>query len=173
MGNKKRSQKISDAPVRCAFQKAIECTEEVKDGFRYGKQAIKNSDRGKIEVADNKKFQGSLDIDTQVKKLYPQAPRWDYAVSYADTLYFVEVHPAETSEVDKVVSKVRWLREWLCEKATEIDKLPKASHPYIWIPSGRYAILPNSKEMRRLSAAGLTVINKLVIKYQLVNPLQI
>ena len=51
-------------------------------------------------------MQGSLDIDNQVKAIYPDEPRWDYTLAYGDNIYFFEVHPAETSEIDKVIDKV-------------------------------------------------------------------
>ena len=165
MANKRGTSKPAKAKiVKCAFQVAVENTEEVKNGFRVGKQAIKNADRNKVDVAESKKLQGSLDIDRQVKTLYPMDPRWDYALSYADKIYYFEIHPAETSEIDKVVSKVKWLKNWLKTKADEINKLPKAEHPYIWIQSGRYAILPTSKDKMKLSVCGIVTTNKLSLK---------
>lgn len=165
MANKKGTSKPAKAKiVKCAFQVAVENTEEVKNGFRVGKQAIKSADRSKVDAAESKKLQGSLDIDSQVKALYPMDPRWDYALSYADKIYYLEVHPAETSEIDKVVSKVKWLKNWLKTKATKINELPKAEHPYIWIQSGRYAILPTSKDKMKLSVSGIVATNKLSLK---------
>lgn len=166
MANKKKriQKQLGTKPVKCAFQVAIENTEEVKDGFRVGKQAIKSIDRSKIDAADKDKLQGSLDIDSQVKALYPDEPRWDYALSYNDKIYYFEVHPAETSEVEKVVNKVKWLKCWLKTKATEINKLPKSEHPYTWVQSGRYAILPTAREKMKLSVLGITTANKLSLK---------
>lgn len=165
MANKKRkAEQFGAGGTKCAFQVAIENTEEVKNGFRVGKQAIKSADRSKVDAADNNKLQGSLDIDSEVKALYPNEPRWDYALSYDGKIYYFEVHPAETSEVDKVVNKVKWLRHWLRTKATEIDKLPKAEHPYTWVQSGRYAILPTAREKMKLSVAGIATANKLSLR---------
>lgn len=165
MANKKRKkEQIEVGMTKCAFQEAIENTEEVKNGFCVGKQAIKKIDRSKVVAANNNKVQGSLDIDSQVKALYPDEPRWDYALSYDDKIYFFEVHPAETSEVDKVVNKVKWLKCWLKAQAPKINKLPKAEHPYTWVQSGRYAILPTAKEKMKLSVSGITTANKLNLK---------
>ena len=149
--------------VKCAFQLAVENTEEVKNGFRIGKQAIKNADRNKVIVADSRKLQGSLDIDNQIKILYPEEPRWDYALSYEDKIYFFEIHPAETSEIDKVIKKVKWLKNWLKTKAPEIDKLRRSEYPYIWVQSGRYAILPTTKEKKKLSVSGIFTVDNAVI----------
>lgn len=165
MASNKGYGKSADAKSeKCAFQVAVELTEEVKKGFSVGKQAIKHADRNKVNATDSKKLQGSLDIDSQVKMLYPHDPRWDYALSYDDKIYFFEVHPAETSEVGKVISKVKWLKNWLKTKAVKINELPKADHPYTWIQSGRYAILPTAKEKMQLSVAGITTANKLDLK---------
>ena len=165
MANKRRkTEQVGAETVKCAFRVAIENTEEVKNGFCVGKQAIKSVDRSKVDAADKNKLQGSLDIDSQVKTLYPNEPRWDYALSYDDKVYFFEVHPAETSEVDKVVSKVIWLKSWLKAKAVKINELPKAEHPYTWVQSGRYAILPTAREMKKLAVSGVVTANKLSLR---------
>ena len=164
MANRKHPKTTPSYPEKCAFQIAIEHTEDVKDGFRTGKQAIKKTDREKIAATDNGKLQGSLDIDSEVKTRYPEDPRWDYALSYDNETHFFEIHPADTSEVDKVVEKAKWLKKWLKNNAPEIDRLPKAEHPYIWIQSGHFAILPTSKNNRKLSTAGITITNKLTLK---------
>lgn len=162
MANKKKKTELSNE--KSAFQLAVECTEEVKNGYCVGKKAIKNIDRNKVNADDNRKLQGSIDIDSQVKALYPQSPRWDYALSYDDKIYYFEIHPAETSEIDKVVNKVKWLKEWLKTKAPIINKLQKAEYPYIWVQSGRFAILPTAKEKMKLSAAGIMTTNMLNLK---------
>lgn len=164
MANRKNVSIQHDATSKNAFQIAVENTEDVKNGYCQGKQAIKNADRTKIEVEDPQLLQGSLDIDNQVKMKYPRESRWDYALSYDDKLYYIEVHPAETSEIDQVISKVKWLKNWLKTKAAEIDNLPKAEHPYIWIQSGRYGILPMAKVRKKLSVAGLITQPKLSLK---------
>jgi hypothetical protein len=162
--NKNRKSKPKTESVKCAFQVAVENTVEVKDGFCFGLQAIKHANRSKVSAADTKKLQGSLDIDTQTKSLYPNDTRWDYALSYEDKIYYVEIHPAETTEIDTVVNKIKWLKNWLKTKATEINKLPKAEHPYTWVQSGRYAILPTAKNMMKLSITGIVTTNKLSLK---------
>lgn len=149
---------------KCDFETAVRSTPEVKDGYCKGLQAIKNADRGKITASDTSLIEGSLDIDSQVKSLYPHAPRWDYVLSYSGRLYFFEVHPAETSEIDKVISKVKWLRGWLNTKAPELEKLPKSEQPYTWVQSGRYSIIRTSKEQFKLSQAGIVTSKVLNLK---------
>lgn len=165
MANKKRKKgQVEEMPPKSAFQRAIENTKEVKDGFCVGKQAIKSADRSKIVAADDKKLQGSLDIDSQVRELYHNENRWDYALSYDDRIYFFEIHPAVTSEVDVVIKKLEWLKSWLRTQAPAIDELPKADCPYTWVQSGGYAILPNTRERMKLSVSGIVVANKLILK---------
>ena len=165
MANNKNNLKlVKKNTSKSAFQVAVENTDEVKNGFCAGKQAIKKTDHNKIDVSDNSRLQGSLDIDGQVIALYPEDSRWDYALSYSDKIYYLEIHSAETSEIDKVINKVKWLKWWLKNKAIKINVLPKADHPYIWVQSGRYAILPTAKEKMKLSMAGIVTTNLLRLK---------
>lgn len=73
------------------FKEAVESTEEVKDGYCQGLQALKKSDRTKISCNDTTKLDGSLDIDTNVKALYPHSDRWDYAISYSGKICYCEM----------------------------------------------------------------------------------
>lgn len=66
--NKKKKEETEQEKAKCAFQVAVENTPDVKNGFCVGLKAVKNADRNKVDAADPKKIQGSLDIDTQVKK---------------------------------------------------------------------------------------------------------
>ena len=53
MANKKRKkEQIGAKLAKCAFQVAIEKTEEVKNGFCVGKHAIKSIDRSKVVAAN-------------------------------------------------------------------------------------------------------------------------
>lgn len=45
--------------------------------------------------------------------LYPNASRWDYAIGYDQKAWFVEVHPANTSNVKEMLKKVEWLESRL------------------------------------------------------------
>lgn len=159
--NKNKKEETEQEKAKCAFQIAVENTPDVKNGFCVGLKGVKNSDRNKVNVTDPRKLQGSLDIDTQVQKKYPQEPRWDYALSYDDKLYFFEVHPASTSEVDTVINKLTWLKKWLKNKAPQINKLQKGNQPYTWVPTGRYAILSLGTYAKKLAVSGIKVANSL------------
>lgn len=159
--NKKKKEETEQGKAKCAFQIAVENTPDVKNGFCVGLKAVKNSDSNKVDATDPKKIQGSLDIDGQVKKIYPNDNRWDYALSYDDKIYFFEVHPASTSEVDAVIRKLRWLKDWLKNKAPEINNLQKGNQPYMWVQSGSYSILPLGPYTKKLAENGIKVVKSL------------
>ena len=161
VSKKKKLGKNGAENAKCAFQIAVENTPDVKNGFRAGLQAVKNSDRNKVDATDSRKIQGSLDIDGQVMEIYPDDNRWDYALSYDDKIYFFEVHPASTSEVDAVIKKLGWLKNWLKNKAPEINKLQKGNQPYTWVQSGSYSILPSGPYAKKLAFNGIEVVKSL------------
>ncbi len=87
--------------------------------------------------------------------MHNNSPRWDYIVGYNEQAYFIEVHPASTSEVDNMIKKLDWLKKWLMENASAVYNM-KGPNPFFWIASGKVsAILPTSKYGRRLAKAGL------------------
>ncbi len=151
--------------VNKTFKEAVEATLEVHNCFIDGKQAIKREDRDKVELTDPRKCGGSLFIDKCLfdQGLYPQASRWDYAIDYNGEAYFFEVHPAITGQVVTVISKLHWLRNWLIQKAPEINKM-KAAYAFYWVQTNGCHILPNSSQARALRESGLKPISKLVLK---------
>jgi hypothetical protein len=69
---------------RKTFRQAVEATPDVSHCYRQGKQAIKNDERGKVEMTDSRKCGGSLFIDQCLvdQNKYSQENRWDYAIDY-------------------------------------------------------------------------------------------
>ncbi len=140
---------------------AVEKTPDVKGGFKVGLQALKKSDRQKISANDARKVTGSIDIDFLTKEKYPDENRWDYAIEYEGETFFIEVHHASTSAVDKVIAKLHWLKQWLKNAAPDIDALkPKDKCAYHWVYTNEFAILPNSKYAKKLSMNGLGLPKK-------------
>lgn len=136
------------------FKKAVMATPEVANGYKDGLQALGNHS-GKIEVADNRKINGSLDIDSSTVSRYPAAPRWDYAFDYDGKVYYVEVHSANTSDVASVLEKLQWLKRWLRDKAPAIGSLPKGNPAYCRLQSEKGALLSSSKEYKRAAEKGI------------------
>jgi hypothetical protein len=145
---------------KLSFEEVVKATSDISDCFQKGLKAFgKNST--KIKLNDNKQCEGSVDIDTCVTAKYPNDSRWDYMFSYMGSVYFVEIHSADTSEVSVVLKKLKWLKDWLKTQAPEIEKLRAKENAFFWIQSKRYNILPNSKQARQLAQEGLKPISEL------------
>lgn len=147
-----------------SFRQAVEATPDIASGFKEGLKAMGDYSK-KVSVANTSLIEGSVDIDSCTSKKYPSANRWDYAFSYHKEVFFVEVHTANTREVDTVLRKLQWLKDWLNNDAPEMNKL-KASTlpPFYWIQSKGFAIPKTSSQYRRVISQGLKPINKLVLK---------
>lgn len=139
-----------------AFKEAVDSIDDLKGGYRPGMQALKKTDSDKISVSESRNLLGSVDIDDCTKPLYPNASRWDYAIGYNQRALFIEVHPADTSNIDEMVKKVEWLKNWLNNKGRSLKNIKRDDYFY-WIPSGRCRILKTSPQYKRLA------INKLSI----------
>ena len=143
------------------FKQAVEATPDVATGFRTGLNAL-GPYRSKITVSDTRLLQGSVDIDTCTATKYPNSNRWDYSFAYNGQVFFIEVHSANSSEVSTVLRKLKWLREWLNEKAPEINKQKaKSQTAFYWIQSKNFAIPKTSPQYRAAEAAGLKPIANL------------
>lgn len=142
-----------------SFKQAIDNTPLLKNDFKKGLKAL-GSNSTKVDPNDPKKCEGSVDIDTAVKSIYPNASRWDYAVGYNGKTYFIEVHSAKTDEVNCFLNKLQWLKDFLINDAPELNQEPKSFH---WIASNGNHILPNSSQARKLAQKGITVVRQLTL----------
>lgn len=139
------------------FKEAVEGIEELRGAYRKGFQALNDDCKAKVEATDTRLLYGSVDIDKATKDKYPQDSRWDYVVCYHGALYFIELHPASTSNVKEVLNKLDWLKGWLKDKA----ELGQAKKSYHWIATGCVNILPNSRQYKQLASKGLLPKTKL------------
>lgn len=144
---------------KISFKDAIDSTPNLKGGFRMGLQAL-GANSQYIKADNTRMIEGSVDIDQCTLHLYPTAPRWDYAISYAGKVYFVEVHPAATSNVKELIQKNNWLKNWLNREATTLKSLPTNRCTY-WIASGKVSILPNSPQSRQLAQSKIKLLSVL------------
>ena len=155
MSGKKR-RKIPNA-----FQKAVSDTPDLgKHAYHAGLKALTAAHRKRIQQGEAR-ILGSINLDGALCQRYPNEPRWDYGIGiqkgnkpYA---IWVEVHPANTSNVSEVLSKLRWLKEWLSSRATQLHALTPLQKAYHWIATDGVHITPNSQEARQLAQAGLTM----------------
>lgn len=152
MKTKKTSVKITKTPLEVA----VEQTTDVIGCFCKGLKAVKKEHRSKIHAVDTRKLTGSLDVDTSTAINYPNDNRWDYAIEHNGVTYFLEFHPASTSNVSEIIGKKNWLKWWLKDKAPLIDALkPTNQSAFHWIATGSVKILPSSKQYKQLALAGL------------------
>lgn len=87
-----------------AFEKAVKSVSVISDSYCLGLTAM-GSYSAKVKATNTRLLEGSVDIDAATKKTYPESNRWDYALGYDGLVYYVEVHPASTSEVNTVIAK--------------------------------------------------------------------
>lgn len=145
------------------FKDAVERTTDLGGGYCKGLQALKR-DSSNVSIGDNEKLLGSVDIDECTKTIYPNEARWDYAIGYDDAAWFLEVHPANTSNVKEMVGKVQWLEEWLLGPGKELSAIRKDKVHY-WVPSGKVCVLKNSPQYRSLAKHNLLITaNPFVVK---------
>lgn len=139
------------------FKKAVEAIPDIKDGFRFGVQALGGMSY-LVTSSTPRLFDGSVDIDACTKDLYPVDARWDYVIGFNNHAYFLEIHPASTSNVRDMIKKAQWLDNWLNEKATGLKALV-ATNVFYWIASGKYSILKNSPQSRMLAQSKIQIIS--------------
>ena len=139
------------------FRDAVEQTVSVRDRFREGLQAIRNVDRARLSCASPQLLRGSVDVDSALEAAQPANPRWDYAIglgrhSRPDLVIWLEVHPASSSHVDEVLSKLHWLRNWLRTDAPALCAMPAQ---FRWVATGKVSFRRGSQEQKRIAQNGL------------------
>lgn len=143
------------------FRDAVEACKDIRGAYQTGLKAL-GKQSVVVQATNKRELSGSVDIDKATLPLYPHAARWDYVVGYKERAYFVEIHPANTSNVAEMVRKVEWLKDWLDEKGEPLKKIKVK--PYYWVPSGKVAILPKSKQARLLGTNNIKLIKVLELK---------
>jgi len=134
------------------FVDAVRSTPEIANGLKAGLQAL-GANSNKVKGYVPRDLKGSVDIDTCLKYLYPNDPRWDYVFGYKNNIYYVEVHQGKISEVESVIAKFNWLRRW-CQ-GTKLEDLKDRS-TYHWVSTkGTDTIRKGSRHRRRLDQNGI------------------
>ena len=146
-----------------AFQTAVESVHDLVSAYRKGLKALDNAAASCMVVNNSRLVDGSVDIDTTLKRKYPKANRWDYVFSYNGKAYYVEVHPATDGQVKVMMAKKKWLIDWLQIEAQSLDAYPSASPRLYWIQSGRNGLTKGSIEYRRAAQTGLLPQPKLCL----------
>ncbi len=71
-----------------------------------GLQALERRDRVRIRCRNSRVLEGSINLDASLRPVCPNVARWDYGIGLAEgdvRIIWVEVHPAETSEVSAIL----------------------------------------------------------------------
>lgn len=147
------------------FRRAVQNTHELgEDAYCSGLRALTDGDRERI-VLGEASILGSVNLDAALRQHYPNAPRWDYGIGIQKSkpwALWVEVHPAGTSNVDEVLKKLAWLKDWLAHSAQPLYNLTPQQSAYHWLATDGVHINPNSPQARRLAEAGLTMPRKVL-----------
>ena len=141
-----------------SFRAAVLGIPSIQSHYREGTQALRAQDRRRLTCSNARRLQGSVDLDTALMPVYPQAPRWDYGIGIArgsakDLVVWLEVHSASSlRNLTEVLRKLEWLRDWLGSDAPALRSLPSS---YVWLASGVVAFRSGSKHARRIAERGL------------------
>ena len=147
------------------FQDAVVNSNDVRDCYRLGLQALPEGDRNRLSCRNTRKISGSLHLDAAVAQLYPNAARWDYGIGIkrtetTDKAIWVEVHPADANQVQKIIDKLTWLKNWLMNSAPNLMSITGNDSPYVWVASGSVSFQRNSPQTKRLALAGIAFPQK-------------
>lgn len=94
------------------FIDVIKSIPEISIYLRNGLQALGTYSK-KVVACSTRDLEGSVDIDTNLKRNFPNAHRWDYVFGYKDRIFYVEIHPADnTRKVGEITAKLEWLKQW-------------------------------------------------------------
>lgn len=138
------------------FREALKGT-ILEPHVREGLQAL-GPDSAKVGCENTRNLAGSVDIDSATAASCPNDNRWDYAVGYLSEgngkcLYFIEVHPASTSEVQCMIEKHRWRVAWVRANAPRLERIPEKYS--LWVASGGVHIPRNAPQLKRLAQEGI------------------
>lgn len=160
-GDRSVKTKGSSSKRKDSFIEAVAKCSEIKNNLNPGLSALRKHSID-VKVSDTKLLKGSVDIDKAVASLRPNDARWDFVVGYDEEAYFIEIHPAGTSNVSEMLKKVDWLKMWLNTVAPDLKKLHKTDI-YYWVPSGSVNILPGSVQQKRIAASHLRIIKPVIL----------
>ncbi len=148
---------------KLSFKEAVERTPDIAKNLEYQLNALGQYSQ-KVEVADRRKLEGSVDIDLCTSKKYQNAHRWDYVIGFNGEAYLIEVHKATTNEVDTVLQKLKWIKLWLQNEAPEINKIKSSkSQVFSWIQTSKMLIPKTTRQYRLLAQNGLLPVPKIVL----------
>jgi hypothetical protein len=70
------------------------------------------------------------------------------------------VHPADANQVQKIIDKLTWLKNWLMNSAPNLMSITGNDSPYVWVASGSVSFQRNSPQTKRLALEGIAFPQK-------------
>lgn len=135
------------------FETAVTSIKRISACFQRGLKAL-GGNSSKVQAASARKLEGSVDLDGCLKQSHPNDSRWDFAIGYDSEAVFVEIHPAQTSEVSAILAKLDWLQNWLSGPGQPLRALAR-QNPFFWLSTDGVDISKGSPQSRRLAESGL------------------
>lgn len=150
--------------MKSPLEAACDATPDLNGFFCLGLGALK-SGKDKICANNPRDLTGSIDIDGSLVQKYPEDNRWDYAVEHKGETIFVEIHPATSGgELNKMIAKVDWLRNWIRESAPALEEIRAKNHPYYWLITNRFDMTFNTSDKRKLSIKNIKIVKMLTLQ---------
>lgn len=129
--------------------------QSITNCYQPGLQALGKNSK-KVKPQNSRICCGSVDLDSCLKAALPNDPRWDYIICYNEQIYFVEVHPASTSQVQKMIDKANWLKRWLVNEGAPLAER-SADVPFQWVGTKDIAVFTGTTYARKLITAGIAL----------------
>jgi hypothetical protein len=123
--------------------------------------AVLAKDRSLIEISQRARIGDSIDLDVQLKAAFPNAHRWDYIFSVADTekIVALEPHTAKDSEISVVILKKRNAADYLRGHLPPKHRVSE----WLWVTHGRTAFSKMEPATRRLAQEGIRYVGRGVL----------
>lgn len=133
-----------------SFKAAVQATPVIAMAYQPGIQALMPADKQRLAAAE--RATGSVALDEALRARFPNDPRWDYGIGLpggqAERVLWLEVHHSASGQTDRVIRKLRALRQWLRNEAPALDRMPAK---FIWLLTN-VERNPNDQRRRRLEA---------------------
>ena len=147
------------------FRRAVQHTPDLNNAWMPGLQALRARDRPHVAPSDPRAVGGSVNVDAALRDRHPNAHRWDFAIAYRhtnrvrDCVYWVEIHTANDMEVDVVLAKLVWLRNWLVNDGRLLSNFER---DFVWISSGATSFTLSAPQLKRFAQLGLRHTGKVL-----------
>lgn len=147
------------------FRQAVEQTPNLNQAWQPGLQALRAQDRPHIQAEDTHQLGGSADVDAALRESEPNANRWDFAIGHQHTdrdeefIYWVEIHTGSDNQINVVLAKLEWLKNWLRQDGLGLDRFER---DFIWVSSGHTLFTKGSAQVKTLAQKGLIYAGKVL-----------